>query len=143
MFLKRPVSSPKFSSFDLVTSSCHQHHRGSVPEKDYYYMDQPLSGLDFPFINTLILPGTALNISNFFYFYPPTNPAWLQNLGLRAITALVRRQVSIPILESLKFNGHKFFLPLHLPYLFSFLIIFAIISFGIQSSELHSEHQIF
>lgn len=90
MFLKRTVSSPKFSSFDLVTSSCHQHDRGSVPEKDYYYIDQPLSGLDFPFINTLILPGTALNIYNFFYFYPPTNPAWLQNLGLRAMTALVR-----------------------------------------------------
>lgn len=97
MFLQRPVSSPKFFSFDLVTSSCHQQDRGSVPEKDYYYMDQPLSGLDFPFINTLILPGTALNISNLFYFYPPTNPAWLQNLGLRAMTALVRRQVPIPI----------------------------------------------
>lgn len=73
MFLKRTVSSPKFSSFDLVTSSCHQHDRGSVPEKDYYYMDQPLSGLDFPFINTLILPGTAqIYTISFIFILLPT-----------------------------------------------------------------------
>lgn len=80
-----------------------------------YYVEPTFLWFIFSFKKHTHTAGTALSISNIFYFYPPTQlHVATKSRTHITMTALVRRQVSVAIWESLKFNGHNIFFFYHL-----------------------------